>query len=135
MNELTITSKPITTRKASQNPAAVYVASLTSQNSRRTMTTALNAISGAFGAGLTSDTFPWENLRHVHTAAIRAKLAETCSTSTANVRIAALKGVLKACWRLELMSSDDYRLAKSRGFSFAYSQVPRLPNFIDRKRN
>lgn len=110
-----------------QNPALVYIASLTSARSRATMIQALNEIARLLGvetvtiADTTSArrkqqdmTFlacRWSDLRYQHTAALRAKLAETYAPATANKMLAALRGVLKQAYKLELMSADDYNRA------------------------
>lgn len=93
-----------------RNPAAVYVASL-GEGSRTTMRTSLQTIARMVDP--TSDwlSFPWPSLRYRHTAAIRSKLAESYSFATANRHIAALRGVLKECWRLGLMPVEDYHRA------------------------
>ena len=57
--------------------------------------------------------FPWEGLRIVHTSALRAKLMELVADgvykpSTANQYLAALRGVLRAAWEMNLMKPDDY---------------------------
>lgn len=57
--------------------------------------------------------FPWEHLRFEHTTVLRARLAERYKPSTANKHIAALRGVLKAAWQLELMKAEDYHKAAS----------------------
>jgi integrase len=56
-------------------------------------------------------TAPWGALRYQHTAALRARLAETYSFRTANLHLAALRGVLKEAWRLGQMSADAYHAA------------------------
>jgi hypothetical protein len=53
-------------------------------------------------------TSPWWELRYQHLNAIRAILLETRTLSTGNRVLAAMRGVLKACWELELMSTDHY---------------------------
>lgn len=53
----------------------------------------------------------WAALRFQHTAAIRSKLIEKYSAATANKMLSALRGVLKAAWRLGLMDADDYTRA------------------------
>jgi site-specific recombinase XerD len=57
--------------------------------------------------------FLWEQLRFEHTTVLRARLAERYKASTANKHIAALRGVLKAAWQLELISAEDYHKAVS----------------------
>lgn len=91
------------------NPAAVYLASL-SRRSRRTMQSALTTIARRLGY---ADAFacPWQALRYQHTAAIRAALSDSYAPATANRMLAALRRVLKECWRLDLVSADTYRRA------------------------
>ncbi len=103
-------TQPVT-HSADRNPALVYLASL-SPSSRRTMGEALNKLAGLLSVGLTADTCPWHLLRYQHTQALRAKLAELYpSAATANRHIYALRGVLKECWRLGLMTAEDYQRA------------------------
>ena len=107
----------------SRNPAAVYLASL-AQGSRRAMVGALGAMAGILqgkgpedlpsgreeqlGAALACQ---WGALRYQHTAALRARLAEAYSAATANRMLSALRGVLKAAWRLGQIGAEDYARA------------------------
>jgi site-specific recombinase XerD len=106
-HELTTAS----TRPTDPNPAAVYLAGL-SAGSRRTMGDALNLI-----ARLVSDgrhdalSLSWGELRLQHTAALRARLAESYSFSTVNKMLSALRGTLKAAWRLGQIGAEDYQRA------------------------
>lgn len=93
-----------------QQPAAVYVAGLAA-GSRRTMRDALDKIADMLIGGATALTIQWAALRFQHTAAIRAKLADVYSAATANKMLSALRGVLKAAWRLGQIDSDDYARA------------------------
>lgn len=98
----------------SRKPAAVYLASL-APGSRPAMLGALDTIAGLLtgnpdARGLALD-FNWPALRFQHTAAIRAQLAELYSAAYASKMLSALRGVLKAAWRLGLMSADDYQRA------------------------
>jgi len=54
----------------------------------------------------------WEKLRYAHTQAIRAALTERYAPATTNLYLSALRGVLKECWRLELMTDADYHRAR-----------------------
>ncbi len=92
-----------------RNPAAVYLASL-AHGSRRTMRDALNTIAEMLGVA-DALSVEWSALRFQHTAAIRSHLAERYSAATANKMLSALRGTLKAAWRLGLMSADDYARA------------------------
>lgn len=101
-----------------QRPSAVYLAGL-ARSSRRTMGQALNAMAtmlapttGSEGAAAVSHMdVPWHLLRSQHTAALRSHLAEHYAHSTANKMLSALRGVLRAAWRLGLMSAEDYQAA------------------------
>jgi len=96
-----------------QVPARVYVAGL-SGDGHRTMTACLQAIAAWVSGGAADiDTLPWASLRFSQTTAIRAALARAVSEgryapATANKHLAALRGALKAAWRLGLMTTDDY---------------------------
>ncbi|MDY7107508.1 MAG: site-specific integrase [Planctomycetota bacterium] len=97
---------------ATTHPAVAYLAGL-AKRSRRTMKGALDAIA-SMGSGGTADalTFPWHELRFEHTTAIRTGLAERYpNPSTVNLHLAALRGVLRACWRLGLMDGETYQRA------------------------
>jgi len=106
-------------RPLDHNPAAVYLASLGSHHSRRTMSTALRTV-----VALLVDTdlcdvseammlsLDWSQLRYQHTAAIRSRLMGTDkSPATINRILAALKGVMKEAWRLGYISAEDYQRA------------------------
>ena len=57
--------------------------------------------------------FHWADLRFQHTAAIRSKLMATSyKPATANRILCAIRGTLKAAWRLGLMSAEDYYRAR-----------------------
>ncbi len=114
-----MTTKPLTTIDTTtlaeagrtDHPVAVYLAGL-SAGSRRTMLGALNTIADmATGGRADAEMFSWHLLRHEHTAAIRSTLAERYSPSTANKMLAALRGVLKASWRLGLLDGESYQRA------------------------
>ena len=53
----------------------------------------------------------WQLLRLQHTAALRVQLAEKYAPSTANLRLVALRGVLRVAWQLGTMPADDYQKA------------------------
>lgn len=100
-----------TTYSADQNPASVYLAGL-GAGSRRTMAQALDRIAEIATAGkVDAQRLPWHTLRFQHTGAVRAILLEEYSPATVNKMLSALRGVLKAAWRLGLMSADEYARA------------------------
>lgn len=99
-----------------QNPAAVYLAKL-QPSGRRTQAQALSVIAGLLGGSEFSNesagpfAVNWSALRYQHTAAIRAKLAETYAPATANKMLSALRQVLKHAWRLGQMTAEQYQRA------------------------
>lgn len=96
------------------HPVAVYLAGL-SPSSRRTMLGALNTVAqiGLGNEDATAWDVPWHQLRFQHTTAMRAFLQERYAHSTANRILSAVRGVLKAAWKLGLMNADAYQKAAS----------------------
>ena len=96
------------------NPAAVYLAGL-APSSRRTMRNALDIIAqlGLGDPDATCWDIPWPLLRFQHTQALRSALAAQYAHTTANRMLSALRGVLKAAWKMELMSAEAYQRAAS----------------------
>jgi len=98
-------------RSPVQRPATVYLAGL-APGSRPAQAHALGVIAGLLSGGrLTPHTLPWERVAHQHTAALRSALAERYAPATANRMLAALRGVLRAAWRLRLMDAEAYHRA------------------------
>jgi integrase len=94
-------------RPRDENPVLAYLARL-SPGSRRTMRASLETIARLASAGeVGALDFPWWMLRYQHAEAIRGRLAEVYAPATANKMLSAMKGVLKSCWRLGLMTADE----------------------------
>lgn len=114
-----------------QNPAAVFLTGLKSENSRRNMARYLNEIARLLGtpagyadhverkatgrpAKPTEYTYlycNWAALRFAHTRAIATQLTERYAPATVNGMLSALRQVLYYAWKLELMNAEDYRRA------------------------
>jgi len=92
-----------------QNPAAVYIASLHAESGRRTQAHALRVVARVLG--IDYDHLKWGALRLRHTAAIRARIVDVYSPSTANKILSALRQTLKQARLLGQMTAEDYRLA------------------------
>jgi integrase len=108
---------------AGVDPVTVYLARLTSAESRRAMATSLELLAEVLLEGRPADraervrrrqagsplaiAVPWHELRYGHTQALRSWLAEHCSPAAANRHLAALRGVLREAWRLGLMNGED----------------------------
>ena len=101
----------IASQASDTHPALVYLARL-APGSRRTMSEALTVIAGKVSGGRsTLWTLAWHELRYQHTAALRSLLAEQYAPATVNKMLAALRGTLKECWRLGLVTAEDFHRA------------------------
>ena len=96
-----------------QNPAAVYLASLGSNGSRRVQGQALRVIAEILTGNPDPLACAWHALRFQHTQAIRARLAERYAPATANRMLSALRGVLTAARGLGLITADEMAMAAS----------------------
>ncbi len=95
-----------------RNPAAVYLATFPSKESRRTMATALETLAALLSGGkATAGEIPWGALRYAHTAALRAALLQRYRPATVNKHLAALRGALKQAVRLGAMTMGEYQAA------------------------
>jgi site-specific recombinase XerD len=88
-----------------RNPALVYLSSLQLKG-RQSMASSLEKI--AKMCGFTLRTMPWHKLKYEHVQAIVTKLSETLAPATVNKGLAAIRGTMKAAWRLELIGAEDY---------------------------
>nr|MDQ3317340.1 tyrosine-type recombinase/integrase [Actinomycetota bacterium] len=106
-----------------ENPVLSYLGRL-SAGSRRTMRGSLEEIAKVSSGGeVGALAFPWWYLTGTHTAMIRGFLAEKYAPSTANKMLSAMKGVLKACFRLGYMTADE----RDRASDVAPVRGTRLP--------
>jgi len=118
MNEIITTDNPIiatdTMVAMEPNPMVVFLSSK-SASSRYTYSLDLKKISTLLGYP-DPYTCPWGALKFQHTQAIRTRLTEIISSRTnkplsfvtINRQLSALRGVLKAAWRLGEMNAEDY---------------------------
>jgi site-specific recombinase XerD len=109
LGDLIKTNFPACVLPDHQNPALVYLMSLQGKG-RRTMRGTLEKIAMMLGYNLRS--MPWHKLRFEHVQAIQTKLTEEgLAPATVNKAIAAIRGTLRAAWRLDLISGDEYAKA------------------------
>lgn len=93
------------------NPVDSYLARLGS-GSRRAQLAALNKVASLISSGAAdARSLNWESLTYAQTAGVRAALSERYAPNTTKRILAALRGVLKECWRLGRMSRDEYARA------------------------
>ena len=94
-----------------EHPAMVYLASL-APGSRRAMRGALNTVAALLTGGrYDAWNLPWGELRFSHTQAVRAALAERYAPAMANKCLAAMRGTLKAAWRLNQIPTEEFQRA------------------------
>lgn len=90
-----------------RHPVLTYLASL-GKGSRRTMWGALEFAARLLSSGRAdANSLPWHALRYEHVAAVRASMLEGFAPATTNKTLCAIRGVLKQCWRLGLVSADE----------------------------
>lgn len=101
------------TATTDRRPAAVYLARLTSEHSRRAMYNALQRCWHViFNESPDPLTLPWHKIRYEHSAAIRAQLQLAgYGVATVNQSLAALRGVLRESFRLGLIDAESYHRA------------------------
>lgn len=98
---------------AERRPAVVYLARFGSPHSRLNLKCSLDLVARlASGGALDALTFAWPALRYEHVNAIRSALTDRgYAPASVNRHLAAVRGVLKECWRLGLMSAENYQRA------------------------
>lgn len=115
-----------------RNPALRYLARL-SPGSRRTQKVALDRIATLMTGGTaTAMEMPWHLLDAQQTGAIRAAMQTHYAPPTTNRMLAALRGVLKEAWRLELMDAEAYQRATALE-NVPWSTLPRGRTLADRE--
>lgn len=88
------------------SPVRVYLASLTSEGSRRTMLACLRRMARRGGVS-DPERLPWHHLTPGHLGALRAAVAARCAPATTNLHMAALRGVVRAAWQAGLLDADE----------------------------
>jgi len=98
---------PVAFTAVSTHPVDVFLNRL-APGSRRGQEQALDTIAKLLTSGCSDARgLDWPSLRYPQTAAVRAVLAQRYAPNTTKRMLAALRGVLKECWRLGLMSHEE----------------------------
>jgi len=106
--------RPRTPALVAASPVQIYLSEL-SPGSRRTIRFALKTAAEFLGGTEDVERFPWHKIRVEQMAALRADLAGRLAPNTANKVLAAVRGVLKASWRMGRLSAEDlYRCTDVR---------------------
>ncbi len=106
------------------HPVVAYLAGLRGERARVVQRGALAAVAGCVVNEHQADAkgrptwepadplvFQWPKLTYAVTQALRARLLERYAPATVQRTLAALRGVLRECWRLGIMSAEDYQRA------------------------
>lgn len=106
------------TLNAQTNPAIVYLARFASEHSRLNLKSSLDLIARYLTRGAKDAIdYPWHMLRYEHVQTIRSSFlagivnGRKYAPNSVNRHLCALTGVLKECWRLGLLSAEDYQRA------------------------
>lgn len=99
---------PVSAAGNNTSPVATYLVRL-APGSRRGQLDALNAIARLLTKSSADvEGIDWASLRYPQTAAVRVALSDRYAPNTTKRMLAALRGVLKECWRLGLMAHHEY---------------------------
>lgn len=92
---------------------STYLSELATDAGRRVQRQSLDKIADLFTDGIvqTCRLFPWHLVRYEHAQIIRAKLIELYKPATVNRSISALRGVLRAAFKIGLMTADNFHRA------------------------
>jgi len=101
-------------RSPDQNPAFVYLASLSARSGRKTQKQVLEVMAAWLGGTIAS--VEWGALRYAYTIALKGRVLDA-GYGPASTRkfIAALRGTLKAAWKLGQISAEEYAKAIDLG--------------------
>jgi site-specific recombinase XerD len=116
MNNITIPTKEKQLNRHASNAELVvtaYLSQMATRRGRDVQKQALDFMADILSGGRVSNCllFPWHFVRYEHAQAVRARLIETYKPATVNRFISALRGVLRAAWRVGLMSAENYARA------------------------
>jgi site-specific recombinase XerD len=116
MNNITIPVKETHLNSQAGNAekaVTAYLSQMATQRGRDVQKQALDFITVILSGGRVSSCllFPWHFVRYEHTQAVRARLIDVYKPATVNRFISALRGVLRAAWRVGLMSAEAYQRA------------------------
>lgn len=94
-----------------KSPAAVYLASLSSDKSRNTQLSSLRRVLRIVDLPDDPLAFPWERLSFEHVQLVRARLSEKYAPATTNLSLVAIRRVQRCAWRMGLMTMEQYERA------------------------
>ncbi len=99
------------------DPVGAYLVSLSTEKSRKTAVESMRRIARCLGVQVDARDhdawrrIPWTSLTYAETNMVRAQLVGRAKPATARLTLAVLKRVLRAAYRLRLISADQYQRA------------------------
>lgn len=93
------------------SPATTYLGQLTPRSRSQVRQRLATIAELVAGEPVRPEDAGWHVLRYEHTQAIRAALCERFAPASVNVYLAALRGVLRECFRLGLIDHDQHQRA------------------------
>jgi integrase/recombinase XerD len=106
-----VQGSPVPLTAVSNHPVDVFLSRL-GPGSRTGQGQALDTIAALLSNGCSDcKGLNWASLRYSQTSAVRAVLVERYAPNTSKRMLAALRGVLKECWRLGLMTYEQFARA------------------------
>jgi len=101
-------------RPPAQNPAFIYLASLSAKSGRNTQKQVLTVIAGWLGGTLGA--VEWGALRYAHCIAIKSRIQESgYGPASARKFLCALRGTMRAAWKLGQIGAEEYAKAIDLG--------------------
>lgn len=100
----------------SRNPATVYVASLTTKQSKATAVSALKRVAAILGEEPERwEKLPWALLTASAASDVRAALVDKYGPTTARTTLSILRSVLRTAWRMGQVSGDRFERVTAWG--------------------
>jgi integrase len=94
-----------------RSPVEIFLDCQANHHTERAFAQALRRAAGVlFGPceGTALDDLPWQGIRYDDIELLKARLVERYSIATTNVTLAAVRGLLRHCRRLRLISPEDF---------------------------
>jgi integrase len=92
-------------------PVPVYLTQMSTGVSRAGAYNALRVLVRLMGSDARPEDFPWHQLRFEHTQELRTRLMAKYAPGSARTYMSSLRGVLKTCARLGIMTYEDLHRA------------------------
>lgn len=108
---LVAATRPARIQPQDADPVACYLARCMPYSRGKILQRLNQAARLMSGGAADASGFGWHRLRYVDLLALRTELESRLAPSTANAMLSAVRCVLKECWRLRLMSAEDYQRA------------------------